>query len=305
MKSVKTPPAQTSTIAPYIGRFAPSPTGLLHQGSLLTAVASYLDARSNSGHWLVRMEDLDPPREQEGAASGILSSLEAHSLSWDGEVMFQSQRHDAYQSALTQLGDRIYACTCNRQRLKSLAGVYDGYCQQHPPPAGGECALRVAVDDDTIEFEDLLQGHCQQHLKTTLGDFILRRKDGLFAYQLAVVVDDIAQGITHIIRGSDLLDSSPRQCQLFDLFNSPRPVFGHLPVIVNPQGQKLSKQTFATPIDKNRASENMALALARLGHPLPLELQQAKCSEQLEWASQHWRRDQLPHGLSIPETHGQ
>jgi len=135
-----------------------------------------------------------------------------------------------------------------------------------------------------------------------MGDFILRRKDGLFAYQLAVVVDDITQGITHVIRGSDLLDSSPRQCQLFDLLNYPRPTFGHLPVIVNPQGQKLSKQTFATPIDSGLASANMTQALARLGHTPPAELQQGSCTEQLNWACQHWQRSQLPRGLAMPEA---
>jgi len=296
-------PAPNTTPAAYIGRFAPSPTGLLHQGSLLTAVASYLDARAHSGQWLVRMEDLDPPREQDGAASSILDSLEAHSLHWDGDVMLQSQRLDAYQDALAQLDGRIYRCACNRQRLKSLKGVYDGHCQRHPPAADSDCALRVAIDDTEFGFNDLLQGHYEQHLKTVMGDFILRRKDGLFAYQLAVVVDDIAQGITHVIRGSDLLDSSPRQCQLFDLLNYPRPTFGHLPVIVNQQGQKLSKQTFATPIDSNSTAANMALALARLGHTPPASLQKASCAEQLSWASQHWQRSQLPHTLSIPETH--
>jgi len=296
-------PASSATPpTPYIGRFAPSPTGLLHQGSLLTAVASYLDARAHNGQWLVRMEDLDPPREQSGAASSILASLKAHALHWDGEVMFQSQRLDAYQDALTQLGKRIYRCSCNRQRLKSLEGVYDGHCQQHPPTTGSDCALRVVIDDTVFGFNDLLQGHYQQHLKTTMGDFILRRKDGLFAYQLAVVVDDITQGITHVIRGSDLLDSSPRQCQLFDLLNYPRPTFGHLPVIVNPQGQKLSKQTFATPIDSGLASANMTLALARLGHTPPAELQQGSCTEQLNWACQHWQRSQLPRGLAMPEA---
>ena len=209
-----------------------------------------------------------------------------------------------YSNGFMNHNSRIYSCTCNRQRLKDLAGVYDGHCQQHPPPADSVCARRVAVDDGVFGFEDLLQGHFQQHLKTEVGDFILRRKDGLFAYQLAVVVDDIAQGITHIIRGSDLLDSSPRQCQLFDLLNYPRPVFGHLPVIVNQQGQKLSKQTFATPIDDSQASANMALVLDRLGHTLPSELQQASCAEQLGWACQHWQRNQLPHGLNMPETHG-
>lgn len=287
--------------AAYIGRFAPSPTGLLHQGSLLTAVASYLDARANNGQWLVRMEDLDPPREQAGAASSILSCLEAHGLHWDGPVILQSQRLKAYQDALIQLGEHIYRCTCNRQRLKSIQGIYDGHCQQNPPEPNLTCALRVAVSDDSFGFEDLLQGYYQQHLKTAVGDFVVRRKDGLFAYQLAVVVDDIAQGITHVIRGSDLLDSSPRQCQLFDLFDAPRPTFGHLPVIINEQGQKLSKQNLATPIDSHHASANMALTLKRLGHTAPSELQQASCTEQLDWASQHWQRSQLPRGLTTPQ----
>jgi glutamyl-Q tRNA(Asp) synthetase len=294
------PPLDKNPVA-YTGRFAPSPTGLLHQGSLFTAVASYLDARANNGQWLVRMEDLDPPREQAGAASSILASLEAHGLHWDGPVIFQNQRLNAYQDALIQLGEHIYRCTCNRQRLKNIQGIYDGHCQQHPPEAELACALRVSVSDAVFGFEDLLQGHYQQHLKTAIGDFVVRRKDGLFAYQLAVVADDIAQGITHVIRGSDLLDSSPRQCQLFDLFDAPRPIFGHLPVIINEQGQKLSKQNLAAPIDNHHASANMTITLKRLGHTVPRELQQASCTEQLNWASQHWQRSQLPRGLTAPQ----
>ncbi|WP_235015413.1 tRNA glutamyl-Q(34) synthetase GluQRS [Oceanicoccus sp. KOV_DT_Chl] len=196
---------------PYIGRFAPSPTGLLHIGSLIGAVASYVDAKAHQGKWLVRIEDLDPPREITGAADAILHSLEQHGLHWDDSVMWQSQRHQAYQHTIEQLqsSNHIFYCSCSRSNLKANKGIYPGRCrhQQHPPK--NAAAIRLVVPDQSIGFDDAIQGYYAQQLKQEVGDFVLQRKDGLFAYQLAVVVDDQQQQISHIVRGSDLLDSTP------------------------------------------------------------------------------------------------
>lgn len=288
----------------YIGRFAPSPTGELHQGSLLTAVASWLDARQQQGQWLVRMEDLDPPREQPGAADSILRCLEAHHLHWDGPVMHQSQRLDAYAAALQHLdaAGLTYPCNCNRQRLKDLP-IYDRHCLRHPP-SQPPCATRIRVPqgaDGHIEFSDGFQGPQQELLEASVGDFVIHRKDGLFAYQLAVVVDDIAQRVNHILRGSDLLDSSARQLYLYKLLGQPRPQLAHLPVLVNREGQKLSKQTFATPLNPDRAADNLLLALRQLGHPPPAELQ-GDGPGLLQWGIAHWDKERVPRGLAIAPT---
>ncbi|NIB42903.1 tRNA glutamyl-Q(34) synthetase GluQRS [Pseudomaricurvus alkylphenolicus] len=291
----------------YIGRFAPSPTGELHQGSLLTAVASYLDARSQDGTWLVRMEDLDPPREQPGAADAILLSLDRHGLHWDGEVMYQSKRSPAYDEALELLRARnlTYCCDCTRQRLRGLR-AYDGHCRRHPPSQDRPCAIRLQIPDKnsaTITYNDLFQGPQEQDLTEEPGDFVIHRKDGLYAYQLAVVVDDIDQGITHVIRGLDLLDSSPRQRYLFEVLNrkpSCTPEMGHLPIIVNPQGQKLSKQTYAPVLDATRANENLWQALCDLNHQPPAALRGATCSELLSWGREHWSRQRVPRCASLP-----
>ena len=281
----------------YIGRFAPSPTGELHLGSLFAALASYLDARHQGGSWLVRMEDLDPPREQPGAADAILHSLEAHRLTWDGSVSYQSQRQQAYRRALQQLREAglTYPCNCSRQRLKSQP-VYDRHCLHHPA-VKRPFAVRLRIPEDRLRYiccEDIFCGTIRHDLLLESGDFVVRRKDGLFAYQLAVVVDDIAQGITHIIRGRDLLESTPRQCLLFRLLDSEPPQMGHLPVLVNRTQQKLSKQTHAPPIDSRHASNNLWLALRLLGLPPPAELHGDSCEILLEWALQHWRREAVP-----------
>ncbi|GAA5317097.1 MAG: tRNA glutamyl-Q(34) synthetase GluQRS [Candidatus Pelagadaptatus aseana] len=293
------PPDSTHRPA-YTGRFAPSPTGKLHQGSLLAALASYLDARHHQGRWLVRMEDLDPPREQPGAATAILQSLEAHGLFWDGPVLFQSQRLDDYQEILNQLQQQglTYPCNCNRQRMKNLNGIYDGHCRTFPadrPPF----ATRLCTEDRDIRFDDLFQGPQQQNLAREVGDFVIHRKDGLFAYQLAVSVDDTHQNISHVIRGCDLLDSTPRQLRLFELLNTEPPTYGHLPVIVNSEGQKLSKQTFAKPLDNRTAADNLLLALKQLGIPAPGDLIGADCNTLLLWATPHWQRAKVPQGQTI------
>lgn len=291
------------TYSGYIGRFAPSPTGPLHFGSLVSALASYLDAKANRGQWLVRMEDLDPPREQPGAADAILQSLEDHGLHWDGTVIYQSQRNNAYQSCLDALLQArfVYPCTCSRQDLTAMGGIYNGHCRNHPIDSTTNehknIALRLKLYDlpdratsELIQFEDIFQGPQTQNLRTQAGDQILKRRDGFFAYQLAVVVDDIAQGITHIIRGSDLLEVTGRQLFFFGLLDAPLPQFGHVPLAIQANGQKLSKQNHAKAIDSKLASRNLWQGLGFLGQEPPIELAGASIKEVLEWGINNWKR---------------
>lgn len=312
-----TPPALTPSRLPsspspgtegsgYIGRFAPSPSGPLHFGSLVSALASYLDAKANNGQWLVRMEDLDPPREQAGAASAILQTLDDHGLHWDGEILYQSHRSQAYEACLDALlqANLAYHCTCSRQDLTAMGGIYDGRCRTHPVDPQQICSLRLKLYDlpdrftpDLIQFEDLIQGAQTQNLRTQAGDQILKRRDGFYAYQLAVVVDDIAQGITHIIRGSDLLEVTGRQLFFFDLLGAPLPQFGHVPLAMQANGQKLSKQNHAKAIDSKLASRNLWRGLEFLGQNPPADLADASTSECLDWALHHWQR-QAVQGLS-------
>ncbi len=293
------------TLDSYTGRFAPSPTGPLHLGSLLTALASYLDARSRSGIWRVRMEDLDPPREMSGAADSILRTLERYGLHWDGTVLYQSQRHALYEEAVQQLLQKKLAfyCTCSRKDLQLLgATAYPGTCRhQHTLPRT-DFAIRAQVNDTPITFDDALQGHCTFNLSTDGGDFIIKRKDGLYAYHLAVVIDDVAQSITHIVRGSDLLDSTPRHIHLQRLLGLPTPHYAHLPVLVNAQGQKLSKQTFAAPLPEDNPVPALFACLQSLGQHPPAELQQASRDELLHWGTAHWSLQRVPHCASLPET---
>ena len=254
-------PAHTPDIANppgskrYIGRFAPSPSGPLHFGSLVCALASYLDARANRGQWLVRIEDIDPPREQPGATDTILQYLELHHLHWDGEVIYQSQRSEIYLDTLQQLGGRSlsYRCDCSRKRLAGLSGCYDRYCQSRKISASIPAAIRLSVRrsleelrgfTNPVTFLDGIQGAQAEDLLMG-GDFIIHRKDGLFAYQLAVVVDDILQNITHVVRGADLLDTTARQILLFHVLGKPAPHYSHVPVMADAQGNKLSKQNRA------------------------------------------------------------
>lgn len=290
-------PPVTAT-SPYRGRFAPSPTGPLHFGSLITALASFLDAKANRGQWLVRMEDLDPPREQPGAADLILQALETHGLEWDETLIYQSSRHSAYEASLNGLIARelAYPCTCSRQQLAAMGGIYDGRCRARQRDDNSPQAIRLKLYDipghpcdDSIEFVDLFQGAQSQNLRTQAGDQILKRRDGFYAYQLAVVVDDIFQGITHIIRGSDLLEVTARQLRLFDLLEAPRPVYGHIPLALQANGQKLSKQNQAKALDNNKAGRNLWHGLAFLGQNPPADLARASTSELLDWAQAHWQ----------------
>lgn len=287
----------------YTGRFAPSPTGPLHLGSLLTALASYLDARSHGGIWRVRMEDLDPPREMPGAADGILRTLEQYGLHWDGEVILQSRRHADYEDAVQRLLQQhlAFCCTCSRKDLQDQGALaYPGTCRGRVESPSSPHAIRVQVDTAPIHFHDLIQGDCTFNLQQEGGDFIIRRRDGLHAYHLAVVVDDAAQGITHIVRGSDLLDSTPRHIHLQHRLGLPTPIYAHLPVIVNAQGQKLSKQTFAPPLPPTDPVPLLLCCLRMLGQPVPAELVQASRDELLHWSAAHWRLERIPRHMHLP-----
>jgi glutamyl-Q tRNA(Asp) synthetase len=254
----------------YVGRFAPSPTGPLHFGSLVAALASYMEARSANGKWLLRMEDLDKPREQRGAADAILGALDALGLHWDGAVEYQSRRTGLYRDALALLEAHTYPCGCTRNEIADSAlaidgaRVYGGNCRNGLPPGKTARATRIRAQGE-IRFADRVQGPQAQQLESDVGDFVLRRADGQFAYQLAVVVDDAAQGVTDVVRGADLLDSTARQIYLQRLLGHPTPRYLHVPVAVNAAGEKLSKQTGAVAVDAARPGDALRRAFAFLG----------------------------------------
>lgn len=296
----------------YIGRFAPSPTGPLHFGSLSCALASYLDARHNNGRWLVRIEDIDPPREVPGAADNILHTLEQHGLEWDDKVVWQSARSNVYREAIAQLqqAELIYPCSCTRRELNLVNGIYNGHCRTTPPAATKPLALRLKLYqlpapfsqlDDTVCFDDLLQGRQTQDLAQEVGDAVIMRKDGLFAYQLAVVIDDIAQGITHVIRGADLLPVTARQIRLFQLCRAASPRYGHIPVALGDNGCKLSKQNHAPALNKHQARENLWRALTFLRQNPPKALGREPPATILAWACNHWQRSALS-GIASQQT---
>jgi len=291
-----------SAVLPYIGRFAPSPTGPLHVGSLVAAVASWVDARAVGGRWLVRMEDLDRPRCESGAADIILRQLEAYGLQWDGTVLAQSQRDDAYFAALEALKAQgaLYPCACTRSQLAQAPRnhegeiIYPGTCRTGLPAGAVARSWRVRVPDVSAHFIDRIHGVLQQNLAHEVGDFIVKRADGLFAYQLAVVVDDAFQNITHVVRGADLLWNTPRQIYLQTLLGLPTPLYAHVPLITNAAGQKLSKQTLAPALPETGRSAVLGEALAALGLPPPVELAEAEPAELLAWASAHWHIKNVP-----------
>lgn len=298
----------------YRGRFAPSPTGPLHFGSLLAAVASYLEARCHNGVWLVRMEDLDPPREVPGAADDILRTLSAFGMESDEAVLYQSRRHAAYSESWEHLRTigASFPCTCSRAALRATrdAGtlnepftggpVYPGTCRKKPPSLDQPAAWRIQVPDAVITFEDAVQGRQRQNLARETGDFVVRRRDGLFAYQLAVVVDDAFQRITHVVRGSDLLSSTPRQIYLQQLLGLAQPDYRHTPVATLVSGEKLSKQTGARALDPTQANAQLYAALHFLGQPVPGELAAAPLAELWEWAMANWQAARIPSCLAHP-----
>jgi glutamyl-Q tRNA(Asp) synthetase len=293
----------------YRGRFAPSPTGPLHFGSLVAALGSCLDARTRGGEWLLRMEDVDTPRNVPGAADSILATLAAFGFEWDGPVLWQSSRFEAYAAALEDLkaAGMVYGCACSRKEIADSASlsavdgglVYPGTCRAAPGAGRLPRAWRLRVGGGEIAFNDRLQGALSQQLERDVGDFVLRRADGLFAYQLAVVVDDHFQGISDIVRGADLLASTPRQIWLQGCLGYATPVYAHLPVASNAAGEKLSKQTLAMPLDPRQAGRSLALALRFLGQAVPDELLAAPVAEIWCWAQENWSFAGIPRKTSI------
>ncbi|MEO8063070.1 MAG: tRNA glutamyl-Q(34) synthetase GluQRS [Pseudomonadota bacterium] len=278
------------------GRFAPSPTGPLHLGSLLAATGSYLDARARGARWLVRIEDIDTPRVIPGCADQMLRTLEAYGFEWDGEVLYQSTRREAYHSACEQLdaSGRIFECSCSR---KELAGThvadgddqpqgYPGTCR-NGPTRPGPTAKRFRVSDRAIHFDDLFLGR-QEFDLAVCGDVVVERRDGLTSYQLAVVVDDAYQQITRVVRGADLLTSTPWQIDLLDAMSSPLPSYGHLPLVLEPDGAKLSKRMRALPLDLSTAPQTLASTLTLLSQAPPPGLGSATIKEVWNWAVAHW-----------------
>ena len=293
------------TVSPsgaYIGRFAPSPTGPLHFGSLVAALASYLDARSHSGRWLVRIEDVDATRCKAGWATDILRTLEIFGLEWDGEVVTQTSRTARYQHALEKLRAKglVYACTCSRKEIGDSAihgidgPVYRGTCRHKQNENAGHAALRVITNDLPIAFTDRLQGKIVQSIEREIGDFVLLRKEAIFAYQLAVVVDDALQGVTHVVRGADLLDSTARQIYLQQLLDYSQPAYLHIPVAVNELGQKLSKQALAEAVNSGSVQATLLAALRFLGQDISSASRDMAIGDLLVQAVLQWRPDAIP-----------
>ncbi len=292
----------------YRGRFAPSPTGPLHFGSLVAALASFLDARHHDGEWLLRIEDLDPGRAVPGAAEAILRTLDSLGLHWDGAVLFQSGREHAYREALDSLsaGGHTFPCACSRRevaergRLGPEGPIYPGTCRDGLPSGRMARAQRMRVDRTVVTFHDRLQGPQRQDLAREAGDFVVRRADGPFAYQLAVVVDDGAQQITHVVRGSDLLPSTGRQILLQQSLELSQPGYLHFPVAVDPHGNKLSKSLGARPLPPSRAASLICAALRFLGQSLPADAGHARPEELLAYATGAWDPVRIPPLLSLP-----
>lgn len=285
----------------YRGRFAPSPTGPLHFGSLVAALASYLEARQQQGEWLLRMEDLDTPRNMPGAADAILRSLEAFGFEWDGAVVYQSERHDLYAAALARLQEDVlvYPCGCTRKEIADSAihgiegAIYPGTCRSGLPPGKTARAWRIRAENRTIGFDDAIQGHVAQNLARDIGDFVLKRADGFYAYQLAVVVDDADQAITHVVRGADLLDSTPRQIYLQQVLGLPAMHYAHIPVVLNAQGEKLSKQTQAAAVDDLQPATQLWQALDFLQQSPPAAIRNAPLADIWQWADQNWQLSRI------------
>ncbi len=290
-----------STSSTYRGRFAPSPSGPLHFGSLVAALGSYLDTRSHGGVWLLRMEDIDPPRERPGAADSILATLELFGLEWDEPVLSQSSRTGAYADAAESLlsSGLAYRCSCSRREIQE-AGIkggegviYPGTCRNGYDAARDSKTVRVITDSIDIGFTDLIHGRFRQNLEQDVGDFVIRRADGLYAYQLAVVVDDAFQGITRVVRGSDLLFSTPRQVYLQQLLGLPQPEYAHLPLVLGADGKKLSKQSQAWPVNTDEPVQTLLRASEFLGQVAEKD-GPATIDEFWDWAISNWDRHKVP-----------
>ena len=282
------------------GRFAPSPSGPLHFGSLVAALGSYLHAKSQGGQWLVRIEDIDAPRTVPGADTEILRTLEQFGLHWDDSVVWQSQRLDLYQHYFEQFRQQLYGCQCNRARIATLGGIYDGHCRSLSlADHDGPLAWRLKSAGVKTEFTDLLRGLQQIPATLAFEDYIIKRRDGLFAYQWVVVIDDVEQQISEVIRGADLLQMTPRQQALCRTFGAPVPGYGHLPLAVTAPGHKLSKQNHATDIRRFAPAQSMSAALQFLGQPVPAEAVLMPVAELLQFALTHWQNDLVPKQAEI------
>ena len=287
----------------YIGRFAPSPSGSLHFGSLIAALGSFLQAKSQQGTWLVRIEDIDPPREVVGASDDILETLKAYGLQWDNEVIYQSQQSAHYEHVLAQLNEQhlSYACSCTRKMIKQQGGIYLANCRDKKLPNTNN-ALRIDVSklaQPITHFHDQLQGDIKLDSQQADEDFIIKRKDGLYAYNLAVVIDDINQGITEIVRGADLLSTTGKQISIYQLLGEQVPTYIHLPLASTQPGMKLSKQNHALAIDKKNPIPTLLAALDFLGHSVPGSVDKSSCKSILNWAIKNWNLENVPKQTEI------
>lgn len=282
---------------PYIGRFAPSPTGSVHFGTLIAAVGSYLQAKKNNGNWLIRMEDVDVTRKVDGSDTEILNTLEAFGFEWHGEVIYQSKQTEYYENALEKLINQslVFPCTCSRKQLtKTDSDVYPGICRDRKLPEKNEHALRLSARNITTDFDDAVMGAQSQNIAQQCGDFIIKRRDGLFAYQLAVVVDDALQNITEIVRGADLLELTPRQIYLQQLLGYPTPAYCHMPLAVDTDGNKISKSEGATEVDIKNREKLMCSVLEFLGQNPPADLSGSSINDIWKWATDNWNINQVP-----------
>lgn len=295
-----TPPL-TMLDSPYIGRFAPSPSGPLHFGSLIAALGSYFQAKANHGQWLVRIEDLDPPREVAGASALILSALEAYHLYWDGEVVYQSQRHDLYQAQIDHwlATKQAYYCECSRKQIKLNGGFYSGACRDKGLTSPADCAIRLRMEHPVEHFFD--QRHAEITIPKALAkeDFIIKRRDGLYAYNLAVVLDDIDQGVTQVVRGADLIEPTGRQISLYRTLAKKPVSYLHLPLAMDGNGNKLSKQNHATAIDLQQPKMTLLNAMTFLGFEISQDMYAANMDEIIRWGCQNWQLCQLPSQIEI------
>jgi glutamyl-Q tRNA(Asp) synthetase len=287
----------------YIGRFAPTPSGDLHLGSLYAAAASYLDARAHGGRWLLRFEDLDRPREVQGSAARIVNALEAFGFEWDGPLIRQSERAELYAAALQSLRERglTFECSCSRMQLEDESR-YPGTCRAQPSKAGVATAIRLRVEEGYVSFTDRIQGMYRQDIARAVGDVIIRRRDQIFAYLLAVVVDDAAQGVNHVVRGADLLDNTPRQIYLQRLLGAALPAYAHVPVLTESDHSKLAKSRRSVRLDPETAVPQLWTVFAMLGLNPPQTLGYATLPEAWSWAIEHWRIDQVPKRLNLRAT---
>ena len=290
----------TPSFTAYVGRFAPSPSGPLHFGSLVAALASFLDARAHRGRWLIRMEDTDAPRCIAGADQAILTTLRAHGLYWDDEVLYQSTRTVAYQQAINSLlaTHQAYYCTCTRKVIRQYPEGYPGTCR-HVGHGPQNASVRFNMALPETSFTDRIQGSQLINTAHALEDFVLRRRDGLYAYNLAVVVDDIYQQVNHVVRGSDILPTTAAHLTLYKALGKTAPTYAHIPVAATEYGYKLSKQNKAAPLDNQKATENLVMALNFLHLQVPDTLTRASCDKILAWAVSHFDCEKLPHVSEI------